>query len=115
MITHTWDMLPWRQSRVLLAMEEHSTGGHVPPFRTTLRLWPRPTVAEYNGRAAVIKPTTPEDPGNSALRPCSEPENVVHSACVKLSRRLRQWRGRLLSVENAHLRFVTGALTLWVE
>ncbi len=111
--------LPWRQSRVLLAMEEHSTGGHVPPFRTTLRLWPRPAVAEYNGRAAVIKTDHARGPGDSALRPCSEPEIVVHIACVVLCawifRRLRQWRGRNLFVKNTPLRFVTGALTHWVE
>ena len=83
-------------------MEEHSTGGHVPPFRTTLRLWPRPTVAEYNGRAAVIKTDHARGPCDSALRPCSEPENDVHDACVNLCtwffRRLRQWRDRLFFV-----------------
>ncbi len=97
--------LLWRQSWVLIAMEEHSTGGHVPPFRTTLWLWPRPAVAEYNGRAAVINTDHARESGDSALRPCSEPENVVHAqredefAC-KTFRRLRQWRGRLSFVWN---------------
>ncbi len=84
-------------------MGEHPTGGHVPPFRTTLRLWPRPAVAEYNRRAAVIKTDHARGSGDSALRPCSKPENVVHNACVNLCRvfrRLRQWRGRLSFLKN---------------